>query len=166
MGASKAAGEAAIAATGCRYQVLRTSWVYAGEGKNFLLTMLRLGAERPELKVVEDQIGAPTSATSIAAATIKVLKREYDPSGVYHMTAGGSTSWYGFAKAIFDSGALTSAPRLHPIPSSEYPTPARRPANSVLDNDKFCPRPFGFRLAPWQEQLHEVLTEMHTGVAQ
>jgi dTDP-4-dehydrorhamnose reductase len=117
------------------------------------------------LKVVDDQIGAPTSATSIAAATIKVLKREDDPSGVYHMTAGGSTSWYGFAKAIFDSGALTPAPRLHPIPSSEYPTPARRPANSVLANDKFA-RTFGFRLSSWQEQLHEVLTEMHTGVAQ
>jgi dTDP-4-dehydrorhamnose reductase len=164
-GASKAAGEAAIAATGARHQVLRTSWVYAGEGKNFLLTMLRLGAERPELKVVNDQIGAPTSATSIAAATIKILKQEDAGSGVYHMTAGGATSWYGFAKAIFDSGILTSAPRLHPIPSSEYPTPARRPANSVLANDKFA-HTFGFRLSPWQEQLHEVLTGMQTGVAQ
>jgi dTDP-4-dehydrorhamnose reductase len=164
-GASKAAGEAAIASTGCRHQVLRTSWVYAGEGKNFLLTMLRLGAERPELKIVDDQIGAPTSATSIASATIKVLKGEDAPSGVYHMTAGGSTSWYGFAKAIFDSGVLTSAPRLHPIPSSEYPTPARRPANSVLANEKFA-HTFGFRPSPWQEQLHEVLTGMHTGVAQ
>jgi dTDP-4-dehydrorhamnose reductase len=143
-GASKAAGEAAIAATGAHHQVLRTSWVYAGEGKNFLLTMLRLGAERPELKVVDDQTGAPTSATSIVAATIKVLKRDDAPSGVYHMTAGGATSWYGFARAIFDSGILTSAPRLHPIPSSEYPTPARRPANSVLANEKFV-QTFGFR---------------------
>jgi dTDP-4-dehydrorhamnose reductase len=164
-GASKAAGEAAIAATGCRHAVLRTSWVYAGEGKNFLLTMLRLGAERPELKIVEDQVGAPTSATSIAAATIQVLKQANAPSGIYHMTAGGSTSWYGFAKAIFDSGVLQKAPRLQPIPTSEFPTPARRPANSVLANDKFA-HAFGFQLAPWQEQLHDVLTGMHSGVAQ
>jgi dTDP-4-dehydrorhamnose reductase len=164
-GASKAAGEEAIAASGAHYQVLRTSWVYAGEGKNFLLTMLRLGAERPELKVVDDQVGAPTSATAIAAATIQLFERADAPSGVYHMTAGGATSWYGFANAIFDSGILTSVPRLRPIPSSEYPTPARRPANSVLANDKFAAT-FGFRLSPWQDQLHDVLTGMHTGVAQ
>lgn len=164
-GASKAAGEAALDLTGARYHVLRTSWVYAAEGKNFLLTMLRLGAERPELKVVNDQIGAPTAATSIAAATIQLLTREDAARGVYHMTASGATSWYGFAKAIFESGVATTAPRLLPIPSSEYPTPARRPANSVLSNDKFA-HTFGFRLSPWEDQLQEVLTAMQTGVSQ
>ena len=167
-GASKAEGEVAIARTASQYVVLRTSWVYAGQGRNFLLTMLRLGAERPELRVVDDQIGAPTSAASIAAATIRLLDQYGSgvslPNGIYHMTAGGSTSWYGFAQAIFGSGVLAASPRLQPIPSSDYPTPARRPANSVLANDKFA-HTFGFRLPPWQEQLQDVLAGMHTGVS-
>ena len=178
-GASKAAGEAAIAAAASRYLVLRTSWVYAAEGKNFLLTMLRLGAERPELRVVDDQVGAPTAAASIAAATLRLLDQGLPdqglldqglldqpgaPAGVYHMTAAGTTSWYGFARVIFQSGLLTAPPRLLPILSSEYPTPARRPANSVLANDKFA-HTFGFCLPPWQQQLQEVLAGMHSGVS-
>jgi dTDP-4-dehydrorhamnose reductase len=159
-GASKAAGEAAIAEAGARYLVLRTSWVYAAEGKNFLRTMLRLGAERPELRVVDDQVGAPTSAAAIAAATVRVVEEfAAPPAGIYHMTAGGSTSWFGFARAIFDAGLLSAQPRLQAIPSTEYPTPAKRPANSVLNNDKFA-RAFGFRLPPWQQQLDDVLTGM------
>ncbi len=98
-GASKAAGEAAIAAAGSRYLVLRTSWVYSAHGKNFLRTMLRLGAERPELRVVDDQVGAPTSAAAIAAATVRLLEQPA-VTGIYHMTAADSTSWYGFARAI------------------------------------------------------------------
>jgi dTDP-4-dehydrorhamnose reductase len=163
-GASKAAGEAAIAETAERYLVLRTSWVYSAQGKNFLRTMLRLGAERPELRVVDDQVGAPTSAAAIAAATARLVEQyaapgAHLPAGIYHMTAGGSTSWCGFARAIFDAGVLSVPPRVQAIPSSAYPTPAKRPANSVLANDKFA-HAFGFRLPPWQQQLQEVLIGM------
>ena len=158
-GASKAAGEAAIAETASRYLVLRTSWVYGAQGKNFLRTMLRLGAERSELRVVDDQVGAPTSASAIAEATARLVDSAPDASGIYHMTAAGSTSWYGFACAILSAAMGPTAPRMQPIPGSEYPTPARRPANSVLANDKFA-RIFGFRLPSWQQQLDEVLAEM------
>jgi dTDP-4-dehydrorhamnose reductase len=163
-GASKAAGEAAIAETASRYLVLRTSWVYSAQGKNFLRTMLRLGAERSELRVVDDQVGAPTSAAAIATATARLVEQHAAPGakvpvGIYHMTAGGSTSWCGFARAIFDTGVLSVPPRVQAIPSSAYPTPAKRPANSVLSNDKFA-HTFGFRLPPWQQQLQDVLTGM------
>jgi dTDP-4-dehydrorhamnose reductase len=158
-GESKRAGEAAIVAGGSRHLILRTSWVYAAQGKNFLRTMLRVGAERPELRVVDDQVGAPTSAAAIAAATVRVLQQVEVPSGIYHMTAGGSTSWYGFACAIFASGVLPSPPRVEPISTSDYPTPARRPAHSVLSNDKFA-GVFGFRLTAWQQQLQEVIACM------
>lgn len=157
-GESKAAGEAAIAEAGGRYLVLRTSWVYSPHGKNFLRTMIRLGAERSELRVVDDQVGAPTSAAAIAAATVRLLEQPA-VTGIYHMTAAGSTSWYGFARAIFEAGTLANKPLVQPIPSSAYPTPARRPANSVLSNDKFA-RTFGFRLPTWQEQLQQVLAGM------
>jgi len=163
-GASKAAGEAAIAETASRYLVLRTSWVYSAQGKNFLRTMLRLGAERSDLRVVDDQVGAPTSAAAIATATATLVEQYAAsgtklPAGIYHMTAAGSTSWYGFARAIFDAGVLSVPPRVQAIPSSAYPTPAKRPANSVLSNDKFA-HAFGFRLPPWQQQLQDVLTGM------
>jgi dTDP-4-dehydrorhamnose reductase len=163
-GASKAAGEAAIAETAARYLVLRTSWVYSAHGKNFLRTMLRLGAERSELRVVDDQVGAPTSAAAIATATAQLVEQYATsaatlPVGIYHMTAGGSTSWCGFARAIFDAGVLSVPPQVQAIPSSAYPTPAKRPANSVLSNDKFA-QTFGFRLPPWQQQLQDVLTGM------
>jgi dTDP-4-dehydrorhamnose reductase len=159
-GQSKAAGEAAIAESGARSLVLRTSWVYASHGKNFLRTMLRLGAERPDLGVVDDQVGSPTSAAAIAAATIRLVEEFAPaPSGIYHMTAAGATSWYGFACAIFNAGILSRPPKVRAIPSSEYPTPARRPANSVLNNDKFA-HVFGFRLPSWQQQLDEVLAGM------
>jgi dTDP-4-dehydrorhamnose reductase len=157
-GASKLQGEQGIAAAGCRYAVLRTSWVYSNHGSNFLKTMLRLGAERPELRVVADQRGAPTSAGAIAAATLRLLHAGTAwQDGVYHMTAAGSTSWHGFAVAIFERRAA-ARPRLVPIPSSDYPTPAARPANSVLSNDKFA-RTFGFRLPAWEQQLDAVLAE-------
>ena len=159
-GASKAAGEAAIAETAGRYLLLRTSWVYRAQGKNFLRTMLRLGAERAELRVVDDQIGAPTSASAIATATAQLVEQHPDPSpGIYHMTAGGSTSWCGFAREIFASGVLANPPQVQAIPSSAYPTPAKRPANSVLSNDKFA-HTFGFRLPHWKQQLEEVLAGM------
>jgi dTDP-4-dehydrorhamnose reductase len=163
-GASKAAGEAGIAENAGRYLVLRTSWVYGAQGKNFLRTMLRLGGDRSELRVVDDQVGAPTSAAAIATATVSLVEQcaasgARFPAGTYHMTAGGSTSWCGFARAIFAVGILSRAPQVHAIASSEYPTPARRPANSVLSNDKFA-QAFGFRLPSWQQQLQEVMSGM------
>ena len=163
-GASKVAGEAAIAEAGGRYLILRTSWVYCGQGKNFLRTMVRLGADRAELKVVDDQAGAPTSAAAIALATVRLVERfaQADaslPSGIYHMSAAGQTTWCGFAQAIFNSGILTAPPRVLPISTAEYPTPAKRPANSVLSNDKFAAT-FGFRLDPWQQQLDQVIAGM------
>jgi dTDP-4-dehydrorhamnose reductase len=164
-GESKAAGEAAIAETATRYLVLRTSWVYGAHGKNFLRTMLRLGAERPELRVVDDQLGSPTSAAAIANATARLVEQSLSsPPGIYHMTAAGSTSWCSFARAIFDAGVLATQPRVQPISSADYPTPARRPANSVLSNDKFA-RAFGFRLPSWQQQLDEVLAGMRVPTA-
>lgn len=164
-GESKAAGEAAIAKAATRFLVLRTSWVYGAHGKNFLRTMLRLGAERPELRVVDDQLGAPTSAAAIASATARLVEQPLSGGwGVYHMTAAGSTSWYGFARAIFQEAVLTTQPRVQPIPSSDYPTPARRPTNSVLSNDRFA-QTFGFRLPAWEEQLNEVLAAMQVETA-
>jgi dTDP-4-dehydrorhamnose reductase len=165
-GASKAAGEAAIADTTSRFLVLRTSWVYAGQGKNFLRTMLRLGQERSQLRVVDDQVGAPTSAAAIAAATLRLVERyappgEQLPAGIYHMTAGGSTSWCGFARAIFSAGMLATPPEVQAIASSEYPTAAKRPANSVLSNDRFA-HTFGFRLPLWQQQLEGVMAGLQT----
>jgi dTDP-4-dehydrorhamnose reductase len=163
-GASKAAGEQGILAAGGRALVLRTSWVYGLHGKNFLLTMLRLAKERPELRVVDDQMGAPTSALAIARATARLIGRLHGkaraefPQGIYHMTAGGSTSWCGFAAAIVERAALDRPPRVTPISTAEYPTPAARPRNSRLSNEKF-EATFGFRLPDWEAQLDQVFAE-------
>jgi dTDP-4-dehydrorhamnose reductase len=177
-GASKLAGERAVAAAGGRYLILRTSWVYGANGNNFLLTIRRLAGERPELRIVDDQVGAPTSTLQLAQATVRLIRdwaapaaSEF-PSGVYHATAGGSVSWCGFAQAIVealgnaDGAAAANAEadrfrvqRIVPIASAEYPTPARRPLNSVLCNHKF-ERTFGFSLGSWQEGLAEVVWEI------
>jgi dTDP-4-dehydrorhamnose reductase len=187
-GATKLAGERAIIASGVRHLILRTSWVYAARGRNFLLTMLRLASERDELKVVDDQTGAPTSARAIATATAKILALQTRPplpnplpqggrgdlssvslapaggegkgEGVFHMSAGGSTTWFGFARAIL---AATEAqrgrsPKLIPITTEAYNAPAKRPKNSILCNDKL-ERVFGFRLPPWEEGLRQTLRE-------
>lgn len=157
-GASKLAGERGIAEAGGEFVILRTSWVYSNHGANFLKTMLRLGAERPELRVVADQRGAPTSAEAIAEATVRILKHagagEWR-SGTFHMTAAGATTWYGFAKAIF-ARAAEPRPLLVPIGTAEYPTPAARPENSILSNEKFA-RTFGFRLPDWEQQLDAIM---------
>ena len=129
-GQSKLAGEQAIQASGCRHVILRTSWVYASRGKNFLLTMLRLAKERPELRVVDDQRGAPTWARDIAEVTRAVLRRPEAPSGIYHCTAAGETTWCGFAREIVRLAGLATP--VVPITTAEYPTPARRPANSRM----------------------------------
>ncbi len=160
-GASKLAGEQAIQAACQRHLIFRTSWVYGLRGANFLLTMRRLMRERPELKIVADQIGAPTWCRSLADATAQVLAQVEAPNrgadkprpwGVYHMTNTGETSWHGFAQAILDFDAPETPARLLPIPSSEYQTPARRPLNSRLNNDKL-EHVFGVRLPDWREAL-------------
>jgi dTDP-4-dehydrorhamnose reductase len=166
-GASKLAGEEAIRAVGGKYLIFRTSWVYAPEGKNFVLTMLRLGRERDSLNVVDDQVGAPTTAAELARATRRIVAgisegkfgTESDWAGVYHMTCGGTVSWCGFAQAIFERGpALLNGrkPRVNAIATSDYPTPAKRPHNSVLSNEKLHRR-FGVALASWEAALDEVL---------
>jgi dTDP-4-dehydrorhamnose reductase len=160
-GASKLAGEQAIQAACRRHLIFRTSWVYGERGTNFLLTMRRLMRERPELKIIADQIGAPTWCRNIADATAQVLAQVGSPSvgadkpqpwGVYHMTNAGETSWHGFAQAILELDAPDSATRLLPIPSSDYPTPAKRPLNSRLNNNKL-ERVFGVHMPDWQVAL-------------
>jgi len=176
-GASKLEGERAFAASGCDHLVLRTSWVYAAHGKNFMLTMLRLAATRNEIRVVDDQRGAPTASRQIARAVAQLLgAREGAPiergglerlraaSGVYHATAAGETSWFEFAQAIFagraqQQGGAFESPRLLAISSREYPTPARRPAYSVLSNRKLVAA-FGVRLGDWREGLQETLSAL------
>lgn len=166
-GTSKLAGERAIVDSGCAHLILRTSWVYGMRGKNFLLTMLRLGAERGELNVVDDQYGAPTWANTIAVLSADVLAQavgaaggmqdRWDDwwrahSGVYHLTASGETSWHGFAQAIFELSNAAAKPTVRPIPASSYPMPATRPANSRLSGEKLA-RTFGLRAPHWQDAL-------------
>ena len=163
-GATKLEGERLIQASGCRHLIFRTSWVYGARGSNFLLTMRRLMRERPELKIVDDQMGAPTWCRDLAEATAQVLSQMMSPlfdaekgtaSGVYHMSNAGETSWHGFAQAIQALDALDAtreATRLLAIPGSEYPTPARRPLNSRLDNARL-EQTFGLRLQDWRSAL-------------
>lgn len=158
-GVSKLAGERGIAEAGGKFVILRTSWVYSIHGANFLKTMLRLGAERRELRVVADQHGAPTSAGAIAEATLQILQHADAgnwTNGTFHMTAAGATTWYEFAKAIF-MRAAGPTPSLVAIGTADYPTPAARPANSILSNEKFA-RTFGFRLPDWEQQLDAVMS--------
>jgi dTDP-4-dehydrorhamnose reductase len=165
-GASKLAGEQAIAQVGGSSLVFRTSWVYGRRGKNFLLTMLRLAQDKPELRIVGDQIGAPTWSKTIAALVAYVAAQGSaagndwwaSKAGVYHLTSGGSTSWAGFAQAIFDTAALEKKPSVQAIPASEYPTPARRPANSRMSCEKLASA-FGVRVPQWDEALRLCLAE-------
>ncbi len=156
-GRSKLAGEVAIAAVGVPHLILRTSWVYGLHGKNFLLTMLRLAQSRPELSIVSDQIGAPTWSVTIAQATASIIKKFPDLSvadhlsGIYHLCSGGQTSWYGFAEKIFAHSLIQQKPQLHPITTADYPTPAVRPKNSVMNTDKF-EQNFA-SLPTWEEAL-------------
>jgi dTDP-4-dehydrorhamnose reductase len=176
-GQTKLAGEQNIAATGCRHVILRTSWVYDIRGKNFLRTVLRLAREQTELRMVSDQFGAPTWARAIAEATAHVLAQcleagEGGPGGIYHLSAAGKTSWAGFAQQILEEyeslaewpadtgewGSPLLAKRVVPIATKDYPTPARRPANSLLSNDKLV-REFGLSLPDWQIQLKLALKD-------
>lgn len=152
-GASKLAGEQAILASGCRYLILRTSWVYGPRGGNFMLTILRAARERPELRVVDDQVGAPTSSLAIARATAQLL-RTPGAAGLYHLSAAGKTSWCGFARAILERAAIATP--VVPIRSADYPSPARRPRNSLLDNSRLRSA-FSLSLPSWEEGLAEVM---------
>ncbi len=184
-GKTKLAGERAIQAVGVPHLILRTSWVYAASGKNFLRTILRLAGERDELKIVDDQIGAPTWSRAIAEATGEILTRMHcgqarfgeacaKQSGIYNLTAAGQTSWHGFATVILSNAAkvqprasapalervpiaLDCVPTLKPIPTEQYPTPARRPRNSVLSHDKLQ-REFGVVLPDWQVSLADCMS--------
>lgn len=163
-GRSKLEGERKIAATGGRYLIFRTSWVYSPHGNNFLRTMLRLGRERDQLRVVSDQIGAPTTALALARATRAVIDAgvQTRDSGIYHMTCTGQTSWCGFAQEIFKRAQAPdgkSWPTVTGIPDREYPTPAKRPKNSVLSNSKLNTR-FGVELPKWEDALAETIEAM------
>ena len=155
-GRSKLAGEQEIARSGCRHLILRTSWVYAMRGRNFVLTMLRLARERQQLRVVNDQIGAPTWARDIAQATLSALNRREPVEGLYHVTASGSASWFDFAGRLLELAGLDTP--LVPIVTSEYPTDASRPAYSVLNSDRF-EHATGFRIGPWDERLAACLRD-------
>jgi dTDP-4-dehydrorhamnose reductase len=178
-GTTKLAGEQAIRASGVSHLIFRTSWVYATRGRNFLLTILRLATQREELRIVRDQIGAPTWSREIADATTKILSQLYggetsqdslsNVSGTYHMTAAGVTNWHEFATAILEeaSHASKATPwfaaatggnpvitrRVIPITTQEFPTPARRPAYSILSNARLM-KAFGAQLPEWRTQLH------------
>lgn len=160
-GATKLKGEQNIAQAGDRYLIFRTSWVVSPHGNNFVKTMLRLGRERDQLRIVNDQTGAPTSASAIAQATRQVLEKPSDAShsGVYHMTCAGQTTWCGFAQAIFARAQPPQDkkwPSVTGIPGAEYPTPAKRPGNSVLSNAKLHSR-FNVQLPAWEAALEETL---------
>jgi dTDP-4-dehydrorhamnose reductase len=162
--ASKRAGEQAVEGASAVHLILRTSWVYGLRGKNFLLTMQRLAREREELRVVNDQFGAPTWSRTIAEATAQILAMWMSPgtseenrrrlSGIYHLSCAGKTTWHDFAASIMASmrAAGDQTARLKPITTAEYPTPARRPANSVLSNQKLRQR-FGILMPAWDEAL-------------
>lgn len=165
-GASKLAGEEAVRASGADHAILRTAWVYAPRGQNFLRTMLRLGAERERLRVVADQVGTPTSAALVADAAACVAAHPSRLSGTWHVTASGYASWHGFAEAIFagavERGLLPRAPVVEPIATADYPTPAARPAYSVLDTTKLR-RDFGIDLPEWRTGLGQVLDALQRG---
>ncbi len=152
-GASKLAGEEAVAAANPRHVILRTAWVYSARGSNFLLSMLRLARERPKLAIVDDQHGSPTHAADIAAGVVTVARTLADgggATGVFHMTAGGETSWCGFAREILAASARLGGPSVpvEPIATADYPTPARRPRNSRLDCTRIA-ETYGIRLPHW-----------------
>lgn len=170
-GQSKLAGEQAIQAAGADHLILRTSWVYAARGQNFLKTILRLAAEREELAIVADQIGSPTWARLIAETTAHILRQSllerrqgHFNSGVYNLTSVGETSWHGFAQAIVEIARQQGMPALknriiNPIPTTAYPAPAKRPLNSRLSTDRLEQR-FGLKMPSWDAALRLCMADM------
>jgi dTDP-4-dehydrorhamnose reductase len=155
-GKSKWKGEQAIKESGVEYLIFRTSWVYASKGKNFVNTILKLAKEREELKIVDDQIGAPTSATLIAKITAQAIENKIQ-SGTYNLTASGSTSWHCFAEQIIKYAANQYNIKLTPVPTEEYPQQAPRPKNSKLNTNKLQ-QALDITLPTWQQELkHTIL---------
>ena len=172
-GKTKLAGDLAIQSVGGDYLILRTSWVYGSRGSNFLLTMLQMAQERTELRIVDDQIGAPTSSECIAQATANILAQLLAPSGrgldgysgIYNLTSTGETSWFGFAKALLVKSSGTfgfTVPNLIPIKTSDFPRPAKRPANSRL-SCQHLEQTFGVTLPHWEHALSLVLDTLTEG---
>jgi dTDP-4-dehydrorhamnose reductase len=168
-GRTKLEGEQAVRAAGCNHLILRTSWVYSARGGNFARTMLRLAAEREQLNVVADQVGAPTGADLLADVTAHALRNALsDPglAGTYHVVAAGQTSWHGYACTVIEwarSRGLpvrVSAERIASVPSTAYPTAAQRPLNSRLDTRRLQ-RTFGLTMPPWQPGVLRMLSEVH-----
>jgi dTDP-4-dehydrorhamnose reductase len=166
-GESKLRGEQAISASGCQHYIFRTSWIYAPRGRNFLLTMLRLARDHAVLRIVKDQVGAPTWSRDVALSTVRMLQRpDYlapQLLGIYHVCADGSTSWYGFAESIFRAVDVArlgiSVPVLEGILSNAFPSCARRPTNSRLDCGRLASRT-GLRLAHWEVALKQCIAEL------
>ncbi|MEO8299986.1 MAG: dTDP-4-dehydrorhamnose reductase [Burkholderiales bacterium] len=167
-GQTKLEGEQAIRASGCRHLILRTSWVYAARGSNFAKTMLRLAADKDELKVIADQIGAPTGADLLADITAHALRRaqaQPEVTGTYHCVASGETSWHGYARHVIEWARSAGLPvkvapdAVRPVPTREYPTPAQRPLNSRLETRKLC-ETFGLHLPHWSVGVERMLTEV------
>ncbi len=165
-GHSKLLGEQAIQASGCQHLMFRTSWVYGAHGNNFAKTMLRLARERTDLKVINDQFGAPTGAELLADVTAHALRSaiaQPQLAGLYHLTAGSETSWYDYARFVIEQartlGETLAVQEISPIPTSAYPTPARRPHNSRLDTRKLR-QSFGLHLPHWQEGVSRLLKEV------
>ena len=159
-GETKEAGEAAVRAANPAHAIVRTAWVASAGGANFLNTMLRLGAERPELRVVDDQIGCPSNAVDIASALFTVASELGSRSGTWHFVNAGEASWHDFAAHIFLRAGERGlrVPNLAPITTAEYPTPARRPANSRLDTAKIT-ADFGIAPRPWKDAIDDILAE-------
>ena len=157
-GRSKLEGERAIAASGCRHIIFRTSWIYSPGGRNFLHAILAAAKTKPELRVVNDQRGAPTASGAIAGAVAQVLAHPGKANGLYHLSAGGETTWHGFAQAILEANGLKNP--VTAIRSDEYPAEAKRPKNSLLDNSKIG-ADFGVALPDWRQGLAAVLAAIH-----
>jgi dTDP-4-dehydrorhamnose reductase len=163
-GASKAAGEQAVRQAAPRHLILRTSWVYAPHGANFVRTMLRLAADRDQLRVVHDQRGRPTSARQLAEVIAELAPQMRDPSfayGTYHFAGAGACTWWELASAVLDRAQPHTGrrPQIVPITTAEYPTPARRPRSSVLDTTKL-EQVFGLRPTAWTVELDRTLAEL------
>ena len=167
-GATKLEGEQAIRASGCRHLILRTSWVYAARGGNFAKVMLKLARERDRLTVIDDQFGAPTGADLLADITAHALRtalQRPDVAGTYHAVAGGETSWHGYARHVIEFARAQGEPikvapeAVEPVPTSAFPTPAKRPSNSRMDTHKLRAT-FGLNLPGWQAGVERMLTEV------
>lgn len=164
-GASKLGGELAVRTSRARHAIVRTAWVVSAHGQNFVKTMLRVGAERGHLRVVDDQQGSPTGAADLAAAlmaiTLRLAEDPDAPTGIFHFSNAGAVSWAGFAAEIFRQSSLRggSTATVEPITTADYPTPARRPANSLLSHDAIA-KAYGIAPRPWQAALGDILDEL------